>query len=406
MNRRDFIHTSTGLAAIALMPEVLAAAPRSADPIGIAVIGAGRQGRAIMAELQKLTAAKVLVLCDNDAGRLRSGLGRAAGAEGVDDYRKALERKDVQAVVIATPTHEHRAIALDAMAAGKHVYCEAPLAHTIEDTKAIAAAAAKSSGLFAAGFEGRSNPVYRLARTFYRSDSVRTLIAVRSQHVQKTSWRFPTSDASRERAVNWRLDPEVSIGLAGELASHQIDVIRWYTSLDPTSFHGFGSVRLWEDGRTIADTVQLGVGLGKAVRMQWLGSLATSYESRNEILHGENATVKLAWSHGWMFKEADAPTQGWEVYANKQQFHSDEGITLIADATKLASQGKLKDGVGLPNPSLYYALEDFIRAIVEKKPVGCDAVEGAKSTIAGILANTSVVTGEPVTVDAATLGVA
>ncbi len=406
MNRRDFIHTSTGLAAIALMPEVLAAAPRSADPIGVAVIGAGRQGRAIMGELQKLTAAKVLVLCDNDAGRLRSGLGRAAGAEGVDDYRTALERRDVQAVVIATPTHEHRAIAVDAMAAGKHVYCEAPLAHTIDDTRAIAAAAAGSSSLFAAGFEGRSNPVYRLARTFYRSDSVRTLIAVRSQHVQKTSWRFPTSDAARERAVNWRLDPEVSIGLAGELAAHQIDVIRWYTSLDPTSIHGFGSVRLWEDGRTIADTVQLVIGLGKAVQMQWLGSLATSFESRNEILHGENATVKLAWSHGWMFKEADAPTQGWEVYANKQQFHSDEGITLIADATKLASQGKLKDGVGLPNPSLYYALEDFIRAIVEKKPVGCDAVEGAKSTIAGILANQSVVRGEAVTIDAATLGVA
>jgi hypothetical protein len=50
-----------------------------------------------------------------------------------------------------------------------------------------------------------------------------------------------------------------------------------------------------------------------------------------------------------MFKEADAPTQGWEVYANRQQFHNDEGITLIAGATKLAEQGKLKEGVGLPH---------------------------------------------------------
>ena len=73
----------------------------------------------------------------------------------------------------------------------------------------------------------------------------------------------------------------------------------------------------------------------------------------------------MAWSHGWMFKEADAPTQGWEVYANRQQFHNDEGITLIADATKLASQGKLKQGVGLPHDSLYYSLFDFLKAISE-----------------------------------------
>lgn len=396
MHRRDFLATSAGLAAVSLVPELIAAAPLADPPLGIAVIGAGKQGRAIMAELGKLSAAKIVVLCDNDPGRLRSGLGRAPGAEGVEAHRAALDRNDVQAVVVATPTQLHKAIAVDALAAGKHVYCEAPLANTIEDATAIAAAAAKASSVFAAGFEGRSNPVYKLARSFFRSDSVRTLVAVRTQNVQKTSWRFPTSDASREKAVNWRLDPAVSIGLAGELFSQQLDVVRWYTGLEPTTFRGEGSIRLWDDGRTIADTVQLDVKLANGVRTQWLGSLATSYENRNEILFGENATIKLAWTHGWMFKEADAPTQGWEVYANRQQFHNDEGITLIADATKLASQGKLKEGVGLPNPSLYYALEDFIRACVEKKPVGCDAAEGLKSTIGGILANRSVVEGKEI----------
>lgn len=395
MHRRDFIASTAGLAAVALVPEILAA-PLADPPLGIAVIGAGRQGRAIMAELGKLASAKIVAVADNDAGRLRSGLGRAAGAEGVEDHRKALERKDVQAVVIATPTFTHRAIAIDAMAAGKHVYCEAPLASTIEDTTAIADAAAKASTVFASGFEGRSNPVYRLARTFFRSDSVRALVAIRSQNAQKTSWRFPASDPSREKAVNWRLDPAVSTGLAGELFSHQLDVVRWYTSQDPATFRGDGSIRLWDDGRTLPDTVQLDVKLGGGARIQWFGSLATSYEGRNEIFFGENATVKLAWSHGWMFKEADAPTQGWEVYANRQQFHNDEGITLIADATKLASQGKLKEGVGLPNPSLYYALEDFIRACVEKKPVACDAAEGAKSTIGGILAHQAVMEGKEI----------
>lgn len=407
VDRRSFIATSAGLAAVAFIPDLSTASPIAAQDgaFGVAVIGAGRQGRAIMAELQKIAAAKVVALVDNDAGRLRSGLGRAAGAEGLDDHRKALERADVQAVVIATPTQQHRQIALDALAAGKHVYCEAPLANTIDDARAIAAAAAKASSVFAAGFEGRSNPVYKLARTFFRSESVKTLVAIRTQNLQKTSWRFPTSDQSREKAVNWRLDPAVSTGLAGELGSHQFDVVRWYTGIEPVTIAGAGTIRLWEDGRTLPDTVDVDLKLANGVRTSWLGSLATSYEGRNEVLFGENSTIKLAWTHGWMFKEADAPTQGWEVYANKQQFHNDQGITLIADATKLASQGKLKEGVGLPNPSLYYALDDFVRACLEKKPVGCNAVEGFKSTVVGILAHQAVMSGSPVEVDAKMLTV-
>jgi hypothetical protein len=84
--------------------------------------------------------------------------------------------------------------------------------------------------------------------------------------------------------------------------------------------------------------------------LDYNATLANSYEGMHELLRGKNASIKLAWTHGWMFKEADAPTQGWEVYANRQQFHNDEGITLIAGATKLAEQGKLKAGVGLPTP--------------------------------------------------------
>ncbi|HMN94957.1 MAG TPA: Gfo/Idh/MocA family oxidoreductase [Phycisphaerales bacterium] len=388
--RRDFIASTAGLAAVALMPEFLAAAPRAAEPMGLAVIGAGRQGRAIMGELTKLDAAKVVVVCDNDAGRLRSGLGRAAGAAGVENYREALDRDDVKAVVVATPTHLHRQIAIDSLAAGKHVYCEAPLASTVEDTAAIAEAAGKAATTFACGFEGRSNPVYRLARTFFRSDAVRALAAIRAQHMQKTSWRFPTSDPARERAVNWRLDPAVSTGLAGELFSHQVDVARWYTGQEPEQVIGAGSIRLWDDGRRMPDTVDLVTTFAGGARMLWLGSLASSYEGRHEVFFGENATIKLAWSHGWMFKEADAPTQGWEVYANRQQFHNDEGITLIADATKLASQGKLKEGIGLPNPSLYYALEDFLRACLERTEPACPAAEGAKSTLFGIKAHEAV----------------
>jgi hypothetical protein len=110
-------------------------------------------------------------------------------------------------------------------------------------------------------------------------------------------------------------------------------------------------------------------------------------------------TVKLAWTAAWMFKEADAPTQGWEVYANREQFHNDEGITLIADATKLAKTGLLKEGLGLPHPPLYYALVDFLGSVIEKEPVVCTADDGLRAAVIGILANQAVVSGEERIID-------
>jgi predicted dehydrogenase len=354
---------------------------------------------------------KVVGVCDVDASRRDGAAKRTTGAEAFASHTAMLEKlKELGAVIIATPTHLHRQIAIDCVKAGKHVYCEAPLAHTVEDCRAIAAAVAGASGgskrVFAVGFEGRSNPIYKLARTFFRSDAVRDFVEAEAQCFKKESWRFPApagADESRAKAENWRLDAEVSTGLAGEWGAQQFDVVHWYTGKWPTSIFGVGSVRGGDEGRTVADTAACNFGFEDGSRFAWNASLANSYGGKFEVLRGTNAAVKLAWTHGWMFKEADAPTQGWEVYANRQQFFNDEGITLIADATKLAAQGALKDGVGLPNKSLYYALEDFVKAVMEEKQPGCDVAAGARSSIVAILANQAVVKGEVVRVDAGML---
>src|SRR5690606_16689274 len=111
--------------------------PAGRAPLGVGLVGAGRQGRAILGELQKLDAFEVRAICDSDESRLSSGARRARGAEGFADHRKLLEHAGIDVVIVATPTHLHRAIAVDALGAGKHVYCEAPLASTIEDSRAI-----------------------------------------------------------------------------------------------------------------------------------------------------------------------------------------------------------------------------------------------------------------------------
>jgi predicted dehydrogenase len=405
-SRRDFVlQTAGALTAVALLPDMGFAAPfKPAEPMTVALIGCGRQGRAIISELASIENVKIVGVCDVDQARRDNAAKLASGAEAFEDHKAMLDKlKSVSGVIIATPTHLHRQIALDCIAAGKHVYCEAPLAHTIEDCRALATAAASAKSIFAVGLEGRSNPVYKLARSFFRSDAVRDFVGGECQTFQKTSWRFPASDPAREKAINWRLDPELSIGLMGEQGVQQIDVVGWYTGLEPVEISGRGAIRRWDDGRTVPDTVHCDLGYENKTTSSFNISLANSYGGKFEVLRGTNAAVKLAWTHGWMFKESDAPTQGWEVYANRQQFHKDEGITLIADATKLAEQGKLKEGVGLPHTSLWYALADFLKSVSETKPVACDAPTGARATILAILANKAVLSGSSVKVDAAQL---
>jgi len=402
-NRRDFLQQSLGaMAAVALTPSLAELSPlagRSVD-ISVALVGAGRQGRAILAELQKIEGVTIAAICDTDPGRLKKAGRRVQGCRSYATHQELLEKEsDVQAVIVATPTHLHRGPALDALAAGKHVYCEAPLASTIEDSKALAAAARKSDRVFACSLLARSNPIYKLARSFFRSGSLRDLVSLRAQDFAKTSWRSSAPDANREKLLNWRLDKSVSLGLPGELGTHQFDAYHWFLGKYPTSVRGSGSVRVHKDGRDVADTALCDLSFADGLRLSWQATLGNSYDGRYEVYSGSMASFKLAWTAGWMFKEADAPTQGWEVYANRQTFHNDQGITLIADATKLAAQGKLEAGVGLPNPPVHYAIADFLTSCSEATDPAAGAEEGHRAAVVGICASQALRSGLEVAIE-------
>lgn len=399
--RRAFLQATTGAAAVALVPNLaaLGSTLRLDAAVNVGVIGLGRQGRAILAEIQKIDGLSVKAVCDSDASRLSSGARRARGAETVAEYAAILDRSDIDAVFIATPTHRHRDLALAAIDAGKHVFCEAPMASTIDDCQAMAAAARTASTVFHVGMQGRSNPIYKLAFSFARSGSIRDMVGVRGQYHKKTSWRVPANDPTRARELNWRLDPEVSIGLAGEIGTQQFDVAHWFLNRYPVKVRGGGAIQMHDDGREIADTIACELVFENGSTMVYDATLANSYEGQYEQIMGTMGTMKLAWTAGWLFKEADAMTQGWEVYANRQQFHNEEGITLIADATQLAAQGRLKEGIGLPNAPLYYAIEDFLKSVSEGARVRCTADEGLRAAAVGILANQAVVAGSEVAID-------
>jgi predicted dehydrogenase len=401
VDRRSFMtHAAGGIAAMALVPNLQALANYSLNtPLRVGVIGAGRQGREILGELAKLPDVEVTAICDVDQRRLSSGLRRSSGAEGFDTVEALLSSGKVDAVAVATPTHTHKDVALACFSAGVHVYLECPLAHTVEDCIAISEAARSATGVIAAGLQGRANPVYQLARGFYKTDSVRDPVSMRAQHHRKTNWITPSNDPIRREALNWKLDPKRSNGLAGEWGTQQFDVFHWYSGKYPTRVFGAGSVRHWRDDRVVPDTVACTLIFEDGQTIHYDATLANSYGGTYEALFGSNAAIKLGWSHGWMFKEADAPTQGWEVYANRQQFHNDEGITLIAGATKLAEQGKLKDGIGLPHRGVYYALEDWVNAIANKGTPACSISEAARATAVGIAANAAIMSNSVVDIE-------
>jgi predicted dehydrogenase len=403
-DRRTFLAQSLGALAGASLLPILPAGAAMPHPgfrhrqIGVALVGAGRQGRAILDELLKLEV-DVVAVCDTIESRARSGAERVGGARPYTDHSALLEaERDLGAIIVATPTHLHRDIAVDALEAGLHVYCEAPMAATLDDARVIAQAAAASDRVFQAGFLARSNPIYQRARLLVRTDSLRDTVALYAQHNRKTSWRFPAPEGASDREINWRLDPAVTSGLPGELGSHPFDVMAWMRGRLPERISGTGATRLHRDGREVPDTVHVRMVWDDGVPLHFQATLANSYGGEHEVIHGTEGAVRLAGTSGWMFKENDAAQQGWEVYATVQNFYNEDGIVLVADATQLAAQGRLQDGAALEHPPLHYGLRDWLTSIAEGTPPACTAEDGLRSTALGILAHQAVMTGEEITV--------
>ncbi len=377
-NRRDFLKSSSISTLMMMMGGVALRAEDNKDqatatpsiqeekhsgpPVNCAVIGCGVWGREIANTLATLPNAPVVAVCDTYAPFLKRGKEAAPNADGFDDYRKVLDSKKVQAVLVATPSHQHKEIVLAALHAGKHVYCEAPFAVSIEDARTIAQAARKSPKTnFQSGLQLRSDPHRHFLVQFLRAGAMGRPVRARSQWNKKQSWRRTSPNPDREKDINWRLDSASSLGLVGELGVHQIDLVSWFMNTRPMAVTGFGSLVQWKDGRDVPDTVQAVFEYPNGVHFSYEATLANSFDSDYEMFYGSESAVMLRGNKAWMFKEVDAPLLGWEVYARKDEFYKETGIALVANATKLVAQGsKPVEEAPYSSTPLHYALEAFI----------------------------------------------
>jgi len=126
------------------------------DSVRVAFIGVGNRGSFLERHMLKVPGIKVVAICDINPDNLKAAMDQASAAghspEAYTEYRKLLDRKDVDAVVIATPVDFHKAMAIAALEIGKNVYCENPMAFTPEDYRQVTNTAASAKGMFQAGF--------------------------------------------------------------------------------------------------------------------------------------------------------------------------------------------------------------------------------------------------------------
>ncbi len=276
IHRRDLFRTASALALTAgSYSRVLGAN----DRINLGVVGCGGRGLGVMGTFQKNPVVAVTAVCDVYGVQIDRALQKAPQARGFTDHRKLIEMKEVDAVLVGTPDHWHAAVAIDALTAGKDVYCEKPLTLKIEEGPAIVKAARVNERICQVGMQQRSGPHYiqardeyfrtrklgkiTLARTWWHGNGAHLRRAPASlqakpsnldwaRYLGPVKWR----DYDPQQYYNFRAYLEFGGGQVTDLFTHWIDVVHMFMEQEiPVSAVAAGGVYQYKDGRTAPDTI-------------------------------------------------------------------------------------------------------------------------------------------------------
>ena len=204
------------------------------NKINVGVIGTGDRGTGLMSLLRQVPDMEVVACSDLLPFRLENALKMAPKAKGYADYKALLDRKDVDAVLVAVPFGVHTQVVLDALDAGKHIYCEKTMIRGYSDIKKVAAKVRASNKIFQTGHQYHSSRLYTHLVEKIQNGLVGEITAIECQWNRNGDWRRPVPDPKFERIINWRMYKEWSGGLVAELCSHQIDFANWLLKETPS----------------------------------------------------------------------------------------------------------------------------------------------------------------------------
>ncbi|MBX6312845.1 MAG: Gfo/Idh/MocA family oxidoreductase [Isosphaeraceae bacterium] len=258
-NRREFLQRSTwvGAGLWVVGSRVLADDQSPNEKLSIGIIGAGGRGEA---NLRAVSGEEIVALCDIDEQRLGKAAESFPAAKTYHDFRKLLEQKGLDAVVVSTPDHTHAVATVLALRLGKHVYCEKPLTHSIHEARTVARAAAEAKVATQMGNAGHSGETSRRVVELLRAGAIGPVREVHAwtnrpiwpqgidrpretppvpAHVHWDLWLGPAPERPYHPAYHpfkWRGWWDFGTGALGDMGCHVLDPAYWALDLrDPAS---------------------------------------------------------------------------------------------------------------------------------------------------------------------------
>jgi predicted dehydrogenase len=295
--RRNFLKVP----AAAVGSAALLSAQSPNDTVRVAFIGVGNRGSFLLKNMLKVPGIKVVAICDIDPVRLKAGIDAATAAghspQSYTEFRKLLDRKDIDAVVIATPVDLHKEMAVAALEVGKNVYSEKPMALTPEDCRIVTNAAASAKGIYQAGFQLRHDPARAASMKFIQSGGIGKVLFLQGYR--------HTNDLPRETA--WYFDRTRSGDNIVEQACHIIDLMVWAAGNHPLRAFGSGGINLFKDeppGRTTMDNYTVLYEFPNDIRLSFSHIYfdPPGFSGIKERVYGSNGSIDLA-TATWIERE-------------------------------------------------------------------------------------------------------
>lgn len=397
------------------------------DHIQIALIGAGGMGSGDVRYALSVPGTRLVAACDVYDGRLtRAREVWGGGVATTRDYREILARNDVDAVIIATPDHWHAAMMIDALKAGKDVYCEKPMVQKVEQGLAVIEAAKKSDRILQIGSQYVSSIVYHKTRDLIRSGAIGELNMVEAWLDRNTAlgaWQYSIPpDASPEnidwdrflgsapkhpfdpiRLFRWRNYQDYGTAVAGDLFVHLLSGLHVATgSTGPTRVFATGGLRYWKDGRDVPDVMLAMMdypatdrhpGFNLALRVNFKSSEPEErfgfrfVGSEGVLTAGSNVTLRKAPPEaepGYTIGTFPQAIQEKYLREYRKQYAEREATAAnMREAEEIVYEPPRNYSAHLEHHKVFYA------AVRSRQPVIEDGVFGFRAAGPSLLCNTS-----------------
>lgn len=334
-NRRQFL-TSTAAAATLPRSTVLGAN----DRIRIGAIGTGNRCRYLLSLLQNIPGNQVVALCDVYAPHLEEArLKFASYATLYSDYRKLIDDKQVDAVVIGAPDHWHTPMTVAAVQAGKDVYCEKPVTHTLEEGEVLGSAVTASKRVVQVGMQQRSWPHIVEAKTIVDSGALGQITFIETHWYQnyvqrrfippdidesKLDWKMflgsaPAQPFDPYRYTNWRYYWDFGGGALTDLFTHWIDVVQWYMDSNVPASASVTGGRYKLQRQECPDTLCASYLYPGKFQVIFHTSLVSVLAGGGITLRGTNAMLRVERDGYAVYPEPTAYTESLELPLAQRQ---------------------------------------------------------------------------------------